>query len=426
MSQVDVLVITALPLEFESARAVSGDDVTWHEHDRHGPESYISAELELADRRLTVALARPTAMSGRSTGPIATALVKSLRPRCLAMSGVCAGNPADTAPGDVLIAAPAFQYDEGKQRGDEFLGDVQQFPLEDWWLRAVQSYDPAHLPSYGLATEDETITWLLERLLLDQDPRTHPARRRYFPGGIWAPCLAQMEDGGLIVRQPNGQLALTVAGRDRIERTRYDDVDGPERLPFAVMAGPLASGNAVMQDPAVWERLRRMGTRRILGLDMEAATLATIAHQREVPHWLIAKGVMDAAELQRGDRFKKFAARASAEVLFDLLGMLLEPAEGRRRSDEHPGSDWAPTASVAVTVPGQIKVEISRRLLYDWPDLADHVGIPAFERVRFGQGEGPRSVWEWLEVRGRLGELPGALVAIGRDDLAALLRHYLH
>lgn len=424
MDQIDALVITALPEEFEAARLAAGDDVRWQEREAGSSAPYIRGELATAaGGSLAVALARPPAMSGRTTAPITTTLAAALRPACLAMCGVCAGNPADTAPGDVLVAAPAFQYDEGKLRGDEFLGDLRQLPLEDRWLRAAQDFDPTGLPSQGPATADEAVVWLLERLLLGQEPRVHPARSRYFPRGTWAPRLADLEAAGLIARAENGTVVLTDAGRGRIERVRYDTVDGPERLPFAVFAGPMGSGNAVVQDPGVWDRLRHMGTRKILGLEMEAATVATVAEHSEVPHWLVAKGVMDGAELVREDRFKEFAARSSAEVLFALLGRLLAPAPRSPSPDEL--SDTTRPARVRLeidmAVPGTVKIEVLQRLVYDWQDLADVVGIPAYVRARFERGDEPRGVWEWLEVRGRLGELPGALVRIGRDDLAELL-----
>jgi len=67
-------------------------------------------------------------------------------------------------------------------------------------------------------------------------------------------------------------------------------------------------------------QLKDMGVRKILALEMEAATIATVAHEREVPQWLVAKGVMDHANFDKDDRIKEFAARASAEVLFALLG----------------------------------------------------------------------------------------------------------
>lgn len=429
MSQVDVLVVAALPLEFESVVSVLGDAVAREEVPRSSAVPYVSAEIDTSSGRLSIALARPSRMSGRGTGVAVGTLVDALEPACLAMCGVCAGNPARAAPGDVIIADPAFQYDEGKQRGPEFLGDLQMFPLEERWLRAAQDLDPVHPSSYCPPTEDEAITWLLERLLLAENPRAHPARQRYFAARTWQSALDAVEAEGLISRLRTGEAVLTRTGRAQIERSRYDSVDGPRRLPFGVLAGPLASGNAVMQDPEVWARLQRMGTRTILGLDMEAATIATVAHQKQVPHWLVAKGVMDGAELDRDDRFKAFAARASAEVLFELLGRLMKPSSDGSRPSAGLTNGNAVNASVKTgtpfEIPGAVKVQVLRRLVDDWSALADYIEIPAYARSGFGPGEGPRGVWDWLDARLRLAELPAALTAIGRDDLAELVRPYV-
>jgi len=54
------------------------------------------------------------------------------------MCGVCAGNPAELALGDVVVAETAYQYDEGKLTAGGFLGDVRQVPLADTWIRAAQ------------------------------------------------------------------------------------------------------------------------------------------------------------------------------------------------------------------------------------------------------------------------------------------------
>jgi nucleoside phosphorylase len=335
------------------------------------------------------------------------------------MCGVCAGNPDDTAPGDVIIAAPAYSYDEGKLTGDTFEGDHQQFPQDTRWLRAAQDFDPSGLPSYGRATEEEATLWYLERLLKGQDARTHPARRRYFPRGTWQPRLQKLQSDGVIGWQ-NGGWALTGTGHALIERTLADDVDGPERLPFAVLTGPMASGSTVVMDPGIWKRLKQTGVRTVAALEMEAATVATVAHDRQVPHWLVAKGVMDNANLDKDDRFKGFAARASAEVLYALLGRLLPTAAGR-------GGPAGPAPSKVTTgrIPGDVKLQVVHRLHVDWQDLADLVGVPGFERARFRPGDEPRAVWEWLEIRGRLPELAGALDEMDRADLADLLRPYL-
>ncbi|GLY93331.1 hypothetical protein [Actinoplanes sp. NBRC 103695] len=407
MTTIDVLVITALKDEYDAAAAVAGG-AGWTGHDAGGAAPYVTT----THRGLSVALARPTQMGGRSTSPIVTTLTDKLRPTCLAMSGVCAGNPRETAPGDVIVAAPAYQWDEGKHSpGGVFKADIQQFPQDTRWVRAVQDFDPAGLPSHGSASDEEAAVWYLERLHKGQNPRKHPARDRYFPHSTWSPRLGRLESDGLIAWQ-DSQLVLTEAGRDQVKRSLYITVDGPGRLPFKVAAGPMASGGAVMSDPRIWDRLE-VSTRKILGLEMEAATIATIAHERRVPHWLVAKGVMDHADLDKDDRFKAFAARASAEVLFALLGRLLTPATRAPRPSTR-----------AQLIPGMVKLEIVRRLTYDWQDLADVVGVPSHETGRFRSGDEPRGLWDWLAARDRLGDLPRALDEIGRPDLAGLLRPY--
>jgi len=70
---------------------------------------------------------------------------------------------------------------------------------------------------------------------------------------------------------------------------------------------------------------------------------------------------------------------------------------------------------------GEVKIEVCRLLGDDWEELADYVGIQPHEKARFARGEEPRRIWEWLEVRRHLPDLPEALTAIGRDDLQALL-----
>jgi nucleoside phosphorylase len=338
VSRVDVLIVAALPEEFAAARAAglstAADEpgvAQWEERGVGGSTPFIWGEYRTrSGQRLSVALARPTRMGGRSTGPIATTLTDRLGPSCLAMCGVCAGNPADTAPGDVVVADTAYAWDEGKQSASAFEGDHRQFPLDPRWVRSVQDFDPAGLPSHGAASDEEAMLWFLEQLHLKREPRDHPARVRYFPSGTWQAQLERFEADGLITRDPSGGVMLTNNGAALVRRRLYDDVEGPQKLPFAVRVAPMASGSAVVTDAGIWQRLRDMGMRKIAAVEMEAATIATIAYERRVPHWLVVKGVMDSADHRKDDRYKRFAARASAEVLFALLErqLLLTPTSG--------------------------------------------------------------------------------------------------
>jgi nucleoside phosphorylase len=330
MDRVDVLVVAALPEEFEAAKAAGlasdsmGSGVLeWVDRHVDGVPPFVWGEYHVGGKALfTVALARPTQMGGRTAGPFAATLAGRLSPVALAMCGVCAGNPEDTALGDVVVGDPVYEWDEGKHSSAGFQGDHRQIPMDGRWLRAAQDFDPASTSSYGQANEDEALLWFLEQLARGQQPRKHPALSRYFPSGTWQPRLALLEQRGLIVRDSAGVPALTSDGSDLVQRRLYDDVDGPQRLPFRVLAAPMASGSAVVADPEEWGRLKAMGVRKITAIEMEAATIATVAHDRGLP-WLVVKGVMDHADTKKDDRYKTFAARASAEVMFGLLERLV-------------------------------------------------------------------------------------------------------
>ena len=94
-----------------------------------------------------------------------------------------------------------------------------------------------------------------------------------------------------------------------------------------------------------------------------------------------------------------------------------EPARVSPRAGETGQRRTAQTAPYS----GQIKIAICSRLLADWSQLADYLDVPLPDRARFDRGREPQGVWEWLEARGRLTALAGALAAIGRDDLVEVL-----
>jgi nucleoside phosphorylase len=326
MSSLDVLLVTALPMEFEAARQVATSTghgapgiMSWEENDRGTATPYMVGDYITYDgASMKVGLARPTRMGGKSTAFLATSLVGRLHPRCLAMCGVCAGNPADLALGDVIIAEMTYSYDEGKRSPGKFEGDHRQTPLhDDAWLRAFQELRPDGLPSYGVASERDADLWLLERLYYGVSPQHHPARDRYFPQGKWRKRVHELEADGRIFRIAS-KLQLTEKGRDFVDSSLVYDVDPPIQLPFAIKVGPIASGNAVVKDGVTWDVLKGLGVRSVLGLEMEAATIGDAARLNSTP-WVVVKGVMDHADPAKDDRYKPFAARASAEVLFKFL-----------------------------------------------------------------------------------------------------------
>ncbi|NMO51692.1 5'-methylthioadenosine/S-adenosylhomocysteine nucleosidase [Actinoplanes sp. TBRC 11911] len=272
----DALVLASLPLEFDAARDMASVR-DWRRRGRYGPVPYLAGDYRTADgRTLSVALARPARLGGRAVAPIATTLAALLHPHCIALTGIRPDGPA--VPGDVIIAHSA----------------------DDQWRRAIHGFRPDALSSFGAADEKEALLWLLERLARGEDPVTHPARARYFPAGTWQARVGPLLREGLIRNAGHGW-ELTADGRAYIRRHLFAVVDPPHRLPFAVHVAPA-----------------------------EDASIAAVARESGIPHWLIVQGVSDRAEY---DRYRDFAAHAAAEVLWALLADLL--GHERRRPHDH-------------------------------------------------------------------------------------------
>lgn len=234
--RVDALIVTALPVEHR-ATALAGSAgvdghpgvVAWQRN--NGPTPYETGFFGLADgSAVRVALARATRTGCIAAAATASSLAERLRPRVLAMSGVCAGNPSAVNLGDVVIADSTYVYDEGHQTEDGFTANHRQIPMPDAWVRAAQD----------LAGERITV-------------------------------------------------------------------------------GPMVSGSSVVKDGRIWQRLAARGGRHVVGLDMEAAAVATAAYHLGVPAWAVVKGVTDHADPLKDDRCVTEAADAAATVLWRLL-----------------------------------------------------------------------------------------------------------
>ena len=65
---------------------------------------------------------------------------------------------------------------------------------------------------------------------------------------------------------------------------------------------------------------------------------------------------------------------------------------------------------------GKQKLEFCRRL-DNWQDLATYFDIPADHQRGFAPGREAHGIWDWLEARNQLRELPAALTYLRREDI---------
>jgi hypothetical protein len=143
---------------------------------------------------MTLALARSTRMGGVFMSNVVSTLMERLDPRALAMCGVCAGNPADLALGDVAIASTVFQYDEGKRTVAGFQGDLFPTPMDIQWIQRAKNLRPEGMRSHGKPSRSETALWLLERShgTVGTQARSPVQRRCVYGVGAGAECVGRM------------------------------------------------------------------------------------------------------------------------------------------------------------------------------------------------------------------------------------------
>ena len=324
---VDVLFVTALDEdELEVAKAIAAGPFIGHpgvasgdEHDVDDATPYERGVFLLADESsFSVALTSQLRMGADSASRTLATLIERLHPRCLAMSGVCAGRADVAALGDVIIAETAYFAAEGKKVSQGLRPDIRTHSMAVKWLRAAKRIRGINLPSFAGPTPQDTEDWFLDTLLRARDPQDRPERTTYIGPHQWTSFVEDLISRDLIRRGASHRPVLTPEGRRRARARRYDRPDGPATLPFAVRVGPVTSQPWVdASNP--WEVLTAGGLRTVVGLEMEAASVAASAWALDVPNWVVAKGVMDHADGSKNDNYKGFAARASAEVVWSFL-----------------------------------------------------------------------------------------------------------
>ena len=399
-STADVLIVTALREERDAVKRVSVGALGEKWREERVPSTGLRVErrsFAAADGgRLHVALICAEDMGGTQTAGVAGPVVMTLRPRCLAMCGVLAGKPKDTEFGDVVFADQLLLHDSGKRTTGGFEHATRPHKLDIRWLEKARDF--AEDPGDALVwlsgpewTTGQQRAWLLDQFARGRTPKTL--------GRLLAECCpayGAIVEGLLAEKLVSpGDEPLTAEGRAYIERQQFispgwPGLDPPRRS-LRVHIGPIASGNAVQGDAELWEELA-IFARKTLGVEMEAHAVGNTAELHQVELALVMKGVMDHADQHKDDRYKPFAARASAECLLAFIRRYL-PTSVRPGHDDilSPGTTTLP------------EDPSPSRLLH-----------PAYEVVQFfgaGRADFLAELDEWCTtgkaVRGRLIHGPG-------------------
>lgn len=179
--------------------------------------------------------------------------------------------------------------------------------------------------------------------------------------------------------------------------------------------GVVASGEKVIASNDFTEELKKSWS-KLIGIEMESYGTAMAAYKAEtVPGMIMIKGVCDWSNSSKNDDWQEYAADIAATYVIALLKSA--PFESKTKIQPVRIN----TVIHEFKYSGRVKLQLCRRLRGNWRDLADYFDIPLYERDRFNQGDEPRCIWEWLEIRHKIDGLKDALEYIDRSDLTDIL-----
>jgi nucleoside phosphorylase len=436
----DILLICALKDEYDQVRAVTDGllDPGWVES--IGPKGWIVADGSFATTTgpsLSIRTTWASHMGRERAQAVASMLIQEQPARCIAMSGICAGRRGKVTLGDVILADQLWSYDAGKLIVEDgvqrFQGHMFPYRPKPTWVQRLQQLSiptaASWLAQRPLLPLEHQEDWAMLRLLAGEDPRTSAAFDAACPD--WSVVLPRLWKRKWLDKP----LSLTDTGRAYAAEL---ELLYPRRLPppsaFQVHVAPIATGASVTEDAGIFPRLAN-SMRTVLGVEMEASALGALGELLDVPV-VVAKAVSDYGDTFKDDRYRHFAARASAECLITLLRNSADLLPGRTveaslEPKEVPGEPDVPAPQATWS-----GIELPRDLILvlaeEYPDVKDaralwmRAGGKAREVESISR---PEDLWQRLWIRSTQGASvrPVALLRAALDDLPGntVLLHYL-
>jgi nucleoside phosphorylase len=265
-AQVNVLMVTALPVELAAARDALGLHEDPPEKRGHSGTNIWRGALSSASsgESLVVGLCCLGLAGNIGAAAVVSELVAELSPRLVVMVGIAAGMRGKRRLGEVVINEEIITYEPAAriQIGDAH--GVQARPRTWRTPHATAQYVVSYL-SQPLSIERRVAEILLAR-------------------GFAFPTPAHADDA----------------------------VCAP-----AVYFATIASGEKLIRDSIVWDELRSLHG-KIDVAEMEAAGVAQACDQHEVP-FLVFRGISDFGDINKNDSYHQVASVVAAEVAVDFL-----------------------------------------------------------------------------------------------------------
>lgn len=344
-SKVDVLVITAADGELEALWQCRDDpnepENCWKSRLDSYNYTYWEHTFTSEDGKPFTIAAAPTlsGMGERATTGVAYRLAMQLKPRCLAMVGICAGRRGEVDLGDVIVADRVFNFQYGKIkafydgqcRKEEVYHDIQTYNLDPIWLDRVTNAEhtlPDWTYTIGLERPKSYAyqkRWLLHKLYdhkLNSQNCPHPQslpEEKKTECAQWSTVIQWLLEEELL-KQKNTELILTKKGEAQVKSDLLLETRIEEPAKSRVHVAPIGSGTNVQQDDRLFEYVERL-QRKTLGIEMEGNAIGAAQWELQIPKMIVVKAVSDYGDLnkKKDSHFRDYATKASASFLIAFL-----------------------------------------------------------------------------------------------------------
>ncbi|WP_159075948.1 phosphorylase family protein [Microvirgula aerodenitrificans] len=203
-------------------------------------------------KTFSVIAAHALRMGMVSATVLATKILTLCRPKFLVMPGICAGVREKTNAGDVILANPSWDYQCGKRLSNE------------------------HGSHFYIAPH-----------------------QLYVPEAVEVRLLEISRERGLLTE---------------IKQNWKGDFPSSE---LNLRSGPVGCGSAVLADLSIVDEIVKTQQRGLLGIEMEIYGIYSAANSSPEPRPITfaIKSVCDFADNQKDDRYQKYAAYTSAQLM---------------------------------------------------------------------------------------------------------------
>lgn len=411
----DALVVCALFDEYQALLSVTDDIVAPGWVQETSSKGLLTARATfLGDKKdpIRIIATFASSMGREAAAVIALGLMDEFPASCLAMTGICAGRRGKVALGDVIFADRLYSYDAGKvtviDGVGKFQGDQYQSAPDTRWVQRMIAVSKLPQPDWVNErpgpTYERQEDWVLRHLAENRIPSKEPGFNQECPD--WADVIPRLYQKKWLVPE----LSLTEEGRKHVNEQTLLYPNGPKSEdPFTVHVAPIATGAAVVEDAGIFPRLAD-SMRKVLGIDMESSALGHVASFRDIPV-IVVKAVSDFGDTFKDDRYRSFAAKASAEYLLRLLKIstdLLPSVVSQHQSTTSPAKEELPMELIGTLADCYPEVGLARAV---W----ERAGGKGSEVENNSQ---PRNLWQriWMHsVRGAAVK-PGSLLRVVASD----------